>query len=138
MPTYDYVCTACGHRVEVVHGIHGNGPTTCAVCGGRLRKAVTAPAVHYKGSGWAKKDRRATVSTRAAAKAEAGGDGASEASTKAGDDAASSASNKSGDDGAAAGPDNGAGAARDKGSKTTTKADAPATKSAPSSSAEAD
>ncbi len=25
-----------------------------------MRKAVTAPAVHFKGSGWAKKERRAT------------------------------------------------------------------------------
>ena len=86
MPTYDYVCTVCGHRLEVVHGIHVLGPTTCPVCGGPMRKAFAAPAVHFKGSGWAKKDRGAAVATRAAAKADAGGDGASEASTKTADD----------------------------------------------------
>jgi putative FmdB family regulatory protein len=74
VPSYDYVCSACGHRMEVVHGIHGHGPETCPVCGGRMLKAVVAPAVHFKGSGWAKKDRGVASSTRAAAKAAAGGD----------------------------------------------------------------
>ena len=62
MPLYDYDCAACGRRVEVVHGVHAPGPTHCPNCGsGPLRKAITAAAVHYKGSGWAKKERRATV-----------------------------------------------------------------------------
>ncbi len=74
MPTYDYVCSACGHRLEVVHGIHGHGPASCAVCGGPMRKALNVPAVHFKGSGWAKKDRRAAASTKAAAKTDAGGE----------------------------------------------------------------
>ena len=69
MPIYDYVCSACGHRMEVVHGIHGHGPEHCPVCGGAMRKAFVAPAVHFKGSGWAKKDRGAARSTKAAAKA---------------------------------------------------------------------
>jgi putative FmdB family regulatory protein len=95
VPTYDYLCTVCGHGLEVVHGIHGHGPTTCPVCGGPMRKAFAAPAVHFKGSGWAKKDRGAAVSTRAAAKADAGGDGASGASTKAADEGTPSRSDKS-------------------------------------------
>ena len=62
MPLYDYDCAACGRRVEVVHGVHAPGPTHCPNCGsGPLRKAITAAAVHYKGSGWAKKERRATA-----------------------------------------------------------------------------
>ena len=66
MPTYDYVCTACGHRMEVVHGIHSDHPDACPACGGSMRKAFTAPTVHFKGSGWAKKDRGAAASTKAA------------------------------------------------------------------------
>lgn len=73
MPTYDYVCSACGHRMEVVHGINGHGPEACPVCGGPMRKAFVVPTVHFKGSGWAKKDRGAAASTKAAARA--GGDG---------------------------------------------------------------
>jgi putative FmdB family regulatory protein len=61
MPLYDYDCAACGRRFEVVHGVHADPPTTCPLCGkGPIRKAISAPAVHYKGSGWAKKERRAT------------------------------------------------------------------------------
>jgi putative FmdB family regulatory protein len=68
MPLYDYQCAACGRRFEVVHGVHAEGPTVCPLCGkGPVRKAITAPAVHYKGSGWAKKERRATSSSGTAA-----------------------------------------------------------------------
>src|SRR6187401_1875821 len=72
MPLYDYDCAACGRRFEVIHGVHAEGPTTCPLCGqGPVRKAVTAAAVHYRGSGWAKKERRS------AAAAKSGGDSAS-------------------------------------------------------------
>lgn len=59
MPRYDYKCTVCGHEVELLHGIHDPGPRFCPNCGteGSMRKAFATPAVHYKGSGWAKKDR---------------------------------------------------------------------------------
>ena len=60
MPTYDYACAACGHRFEVVHGVHGHGPEACPNCGGGpVRKAFAPPTVVFKGSGWAKVDRRA-------------------------------------------------------------------------------
>jgi putative FmdB family regulatory protein len=75
MPVYDYDCAACGRRFEVVHGVHVEGPTSCPLCGkGPVRKAISAPAIHYKGSGWAKKERRATVS---AGSGRSGADGAS-------------------------------------------------------------
>ena len=61
MPTYDYTCAACGHRFEVVHGVHGHGPETCPSCGGGpVRKAIVSPTVVFKGSGWAKVDRRSS------------------------------------------------------------------------------
>ncbi len=67
MPIYDYVCASCRHRIEVIHGIHEAGPRFCPSCGeeGTMRKALVSPAVHYKGSGWAKKDRSSTSGTRA-------------------------------------------------------------------------
>src|SRR6185369_212909 len=62
MPTYDYECAACGRRFEVVHGVHAESPATCPLCGkGPVRKVITAANVHYKGSGWAKKERRSTA-----------------------------------------------------------------------------
>ena len=56
MPRYDYRCTACGREVEVMHGINEHGPESCAHCGGVMRKALSPPTIHFKGSGWAKKD----------------------------------------------------------------------------------
>jgi putative FmdB family regulatory protein len=62
MPIYDYECANCQRRFEVVHGVHVPGPTSCPLCGGGpVRKAISAPAVHFKGSGWAKKERRAAA-----------------------------------------------------------------------------
>ncbi len=58
MPIYDYVCESCGHVMEVSHGINATGPTECPECGGTLSKAFAAPAIHFRGSGWAKKDRK--------------------------------------------------------------------------------
>ncbi len=63
MPIYDYACSACGHRFEAIHGVHDAGPATCPTCGsGPVKKAFAAPAVLFKGSGWAKVDRRSTSS----------------------------------------------------------------------------
>mgnify|MGYP001819863426 FL=1 len=71
MPTYDYRCTECDREVEVMHSIHGSGPETCEHCGGAMRKALSPPAIHFKGSGWAKKDAAAATSKKAKPKASA-------------------------------------------------------------------
>ncbi|HEY3522165.1 MAG TPA: zinc ribbon domain-containing protein [Candidatus Limnocylindrales bacterium] len=59
MPTYEYRCSSCGNRLEIIHSIHGGPPETCPSCGARdtLRKAFAPPAIVFKGSGWAKKER---------------------------------------------------------------------------------
>ena len=65
MPLYDYECAACGRRFEVFHGVHAEGPAECPLCGkGPVRKVITAAAVHYRGSGWAKKERRSAAASR--------------------------------------------------------------------------
>ena len=82
MPLYDYDCAACGTRFEVVHGVHSDPPTTCPVCGkGPVKKAFSAPTIHFKGSGWAKKERRAT----SAPSASTSKDGAAGSDQKGGD-----------------------------------------------------
>jgi putative FmdB family regulatory protein len=60
MPIYEYVCTACAHRTDILHGIHEDGPAFCPSCGAEqtMKKAFTIPAVVFKGTGWAKKERR--------------------------------------------------------------------------------
>ena len=64
MPTYDYRCSSCGERVEIVHSISGGPPETCPNCGAfaTLRKAFAPPTIVFKGSGWAKKERHAAAS----------------------------------------------------------------------------
>ncbi|HEX7223467.1 MAG TPA: zinc ribbon domain-containing protein [Candidatus Limnocylindrales bacterium] len=66
MPIYDYRCSACGHLTEIVHGINDHGPTFCPECGaeGTMSKGFTTPAIHFKGSGWAKKDRSSTSASK--------------------------------------------------------------------------
>ncbi len=47
MPRYDYICDACGHKMEVTHGINDTGPLKCPNCGKlKLRKGISVPAVH--------------------------------------------------------------------------------------------
>ena len=65
MPTYDYVCADCGYAVEVMHSVHSEGPSTCPRCGGPMKKTFAVPAVHFKGSGWARKEGSATKPARA-------------------------------------------------------------------------
>ena len=65
MPIYDYLCSNDGKLTEVVHGINDGGPKICPECGaeGTMTKAFAAPAIHFKGSGWAKKDRSTSSSS---------------------------------------------------------------------------
>ena len=86
MPTYDYVCRACGHRVEIHHGLYAEQPTQCPNCHSHaLRKAIAAPAIVFKGSGWAKKDRSAGRSTKAATRDSTGSDSGSSSGGEDGD-----------------------------------------------------
>jgi putative FmdB family regulatory protein len=87
VPIYDYLCSNCGETTEVIHGISAPGPRFCPACGAEdtPRKAFVAPAVHFKGSGWAKKD-RSTATTKARAKSDAGAEtGGGKAGTAGGD-----------------------------------------------------
>jgi putative FmdB family regulatory protein len=58
MPTYEYVCTACGHRLESVQSFSDPALTTCPVCQGALRKVFGNVGIVLKGSGFYKNDSR--------------------------------------------------------------------------------
>jgi putative FmdB family regulatory protein len=92
MPTYDYACTECGDRTEVVRSFSDAPPTTCTVCGGPLRKVFSPVGIVFKGSGFYRTDSRGKPSTP---KADGGGD--KDKSKKAAD--SSSASKASSSDG---------------------------------------
>jgi len=69
MPTYEYACTECGDRTEVVQSIADAPLTTCTVCGGALRKVFSPVGIVFKGSGFYRTDSRGKPS-----KADGGGD----------------------------------------------------------------
>ena len=58
MPTYEYACTECGDRTEVVQSFSDAPLTTCTVCGGRLRKVFSPVGIVFKGSGFYRNDSR--------------------------------------------------------------------------------
>ena len=58
MPTYQYVCTACGDPLEAVQSFTDAPLTVCPACGGALRKVFSAVGVVFKGSGFYKNDSR--------------------------------------------------------------------------------
>lgn len=61
MPTYEYACTACGHRLEAVQRFTDPALTECPVCHGALRKVFSPVGVLFKGSGFYKTDSRAAA-----------------------------------------------------------------------------
>ncbi len=52
MPMYEYVCGACGRKTEAIQRVGEKPLKSCPHCEGKLTKAFSAPAVHFKGSGW--------------------------------------------------------------------------------------
>ena len=107
MPIYDYVCSNCGHLTEVVHGINDPGPKFCPECGteGTMTKAFAPPTIHFKGTGWAKKDRSSSSSSSSrsssskkddTAKSGSSGDSGSSSRDSGGDSGSSSGSSSSG------------------------------------------
>jgi putative FmdB family regulatory protein len=63
VPTYQYACTACDERLEVVQKFTDDSLTTCEVCGGSLRKVYSPVGIVFKGSGFYRTDSRAEKKT---------------------------------------------------------------------------
>jgi putative FmdB family regulatory protein len=70
MPTYEYECTTCGRRSEVVQSFTDPALTTCEECGGPLRKVFGSVGVVFKGSGFYKTDSRGTTKSATSTKPE--------------------------------------------------------------------
>lgn len=71
MPTYDYVCLACGHALEIEHSISAPARKKCPKCGkSRLERRIGAGAGFvFKGSGFYKTDYRTKPAEHGAAAA---------------------------------------------------------------------
>jgi putative FmdB family regulatory protein len=51
MPIYEYQCLSCGKKIEILQRMDG-APPACPSCGGEVKKLISSPAFHLKGSGW--------------------------------------------------------------------------------------
>ena len=102
MPTYEYACTECGDRTEVVQSISDAPLTTCTVCGGPLRKVFSPVGIVFKGSGFYRTDSRGRSSapgktdgkTDGADKARKDADSRSSSKTSSSDGGSSSSTTK--------------------------------------------
>ena len=52
MPIYEYNCSKCGKRHEVMQKITDQSLTVCPDCGGELRKIISNTSFVLKGTGW--------------------------------------------------------------------------------------
>ena len=52
MPTYEYQCDACHRVFEIRQRISEPALTTCDVCGGSVRRLLSAAPFILKGEGW--------------------------------------------------------------------------------------
>lgn len=53
MPIYDYQCSSCGHKAEVMRKISAASTEVCPECGKEtFAKQVSAPSFQLTGSGW--------------------------------------------------------------------------------------
>lgn len=62
MPRYDYRCTECDDRFEVVRAIGDQSLVTCPVCGTAATRVFTPVGVVFKGTGFHNTDYRARSS----------------------------------------------------------------------------
>ena len=52
MPLYEYECTECGERTELIQRLADPPLSKCPKCGEPVRKLLSAPSFQFKGSGW--------------------------------------------------------------------------------------
>jgi putative FmdB family regulatory protein len=97
VPTYQYACTACGHRFEAVQSFSDASLTDCPECAGRLRKVFSSVGIVFKGSGFYRTDSRSV--TNGSGKADSSGsssEGGSSTGTEKKSDSGSTTSRASG------------------------------------------
>lgn len=52
MPLYEYDCSGCQKRLEIIQKFSDNALTVCPECGGTLSKALSLGSFQLKGTGW--------------------------------------------------------------------------------------
>ena len=52
VPLYEYCCKKCEHTFEKIMKFSDVPEAQCPECGGEGKRLLSAPAVHFKGTGW--------------------------------------------------------------------------------------
>ncbi len=92
MPIYEYVCTACGAELEVMHKI-SEGPGKCPKCRkDKLSKQISAAGFRLGGGGWYETDFKSGGDKKR--NLAGGSDGAATSSTATADKPAAKAADK--------------------------------------------
>lgn len=81
MPIYEYQCTDCKQRHEMIQKISDPPMTHCPNCGGAMKKLMSSPAIQFKGSGFYKTD-YASGSSSSSSKSETKSDSSTPTETK--------------------------------------------------------
>ena len=56
MPIYEYLCSGCKERHEIIQKFSDAPLTHCPKCGAEMKKLISSPAIQFKGSGFYKTD----------------------------------------------------------------------------------
>ena len=94
VPIYEYRC-ANGHEFELFQRMSDPAPAGCVECEAPVQKVLTAPAIHYKGSGFYATDYGRGKKAKADAKAESNGSSSSDSSAAASSGSTTSSSSAS-------------------------------------------
>ena len=82
MPTYEYECTNCHRRYEVVQRFTDPPLETCEACGGKLKRIYHPVGVVLKGSGFYSTDNRSRKALSPSSKDKDGGSSSEKSSSE--------------------------------------------------------
>jgi putative FmdB family regulatory protein len=96
LPLYEYKCKKCGHRFERIQTYSAEDAKECPVCHGEVERLISAPAAHFKGSGFYSTDYASKPAASSKSRdGNSGSDGGSAPSDKGGADKSSAAKTES-------------------------------------------
>jgi putative FmdB family regulatory protein len=107
MPLYEYECTACKRRFELIQKMSDPPAQTCPTCGGAVHKLQSAPAFQFKGTGWYVTDYARKDQTGGKAEGDSGSTADAKSSEQKGGEKGKEAGDKSSDSSKAAAPSSG-------------------------------